>query len=201
MKLSVNLWSRRGWLCLLSALSLFLNGCASTPPPVNPNKIDVAHLHVGDMVTVTYEGLPSTIIIQPHQESIKENGTITLQDIGSVAAAGKTLGELQTDIQTLYVPQYYKQLTITVTTTSERVYYVNGEVNHPGEQLYRDGMTVSKAITAAGDYTLYANHTKILLTRTSGQRIKLNGDKILAGEAEDPPVYPGDQVWVAHRYW
>ena len=192
-------WLPCSFLCLIPALMFFLNGCSTEPIADTGTHVDVAHLHIGDALTVTYDGPPEPI--PPHEEAIKEDGTITLKDIGPIQAAGKTLGELQNDIYTNYVPKYYKYLNISVTSTSERVYYVRGEVTHPGEQLYRDSMTVTRAITAAGDFTDFAKHSKVLLIRANGDRIKVNCDKVLAGDEVDPPVYPGDQVWVGRRYF
>ena len=60
-------------------------------------------------------------------------------------------------------------------------------------------VTVSKAITSAGDFTDFANHSKIWLIRANGDRFKLNLDAILAGEQPDPPVFPGDQIEVGRR--
>lgn len=200
MKLKTVSWLPYSFVCLLSALTLFLSGCETPPPADNTKPVDVAHLHVGDTVTVTYSGIPDSIL--PHEESIKEDGTITLQGIGPINAAGMTLGALQDEIYTNYVPRYYTpQLNIAVTSTSERVYYVRGEVAHPGEQLYRDGLTVTRAITAAGDFTDFASHAKITLIRANGTHIKLDADKILSGDEIDPPVYPGDQVQVGRRYF
>ena len=138
---------------------------------------EVARFHVGDTVTVTLTGLPEEI--DPHTEPIKEDGTITMPDIGHVQAAGKTAGELQNEIYKLYVPKYYPHLTVTV-NTGDRVYYVTGEVKQPGRQLYAGQMTVTKAITTAGDFTDFANHKKVWLIRANGQRIKVNCDKAIA---------------------
>ena len=102
-----------------------------------------------------------------HQEPIKEDGTITMPDIGHVQAAGKTAGELQNEIYNLYVPKLYRHLTVTI-NPGERVYYVTGEVKAPGRQLYAGQMTVTKAITTAGDFTDFANHKKVWLH--AGQR-------------------------------
>ncbi len=68
-----------------------------------------------------------------HEETIKEDGTITLPLIGSVYAVGKTAGELQNEIYTNYVPKYYVRLTVTV-KSGDRVYYVGGEVKSPGSR-------------------------------------------------------------------
>jgi polysaccharide export outer membrane protein len=201
MKFGPIAWKAAPWLCLLPVFAFLLTGCESLPPDVAAaGHVDVAHLHVGDTVTVTYDGLPVTI--PPHEESIKEDGTITLVDVGPVKAAGLTLGELQTEIYTNYVPKYYTHLDVYVTSTSERVYYVGGEVAHPGEQLYRDSLTVSRAIASAGDLTDFANHSRVYLTRNStGQRTKLNFDRIISGDDPDPPVYPGDRIYIYRRLW
>ena len=108
------------------------------------------------------------------------------------------LGSLEL-IKSLYVPAIYKHLDVTVKITGDRVYFVRGEVKQPGRLIYVGSITVTKAITSAGDFTDFANRKKILLIRTSGQRFKLNADAILNGEAPDPPVYPGDQIEVKRR--
>lgn len=164
-----------------------------------PGSADVAHFHVGDIITVTFTGPPEPIAA--HEEAVKEDGTITLDYIGKVQAAGKTAGELQNEIHDQYVPKYYTRLTVTV-STGERVYYVNGEVKGPGPILYRADTTVSKAITSAGGFDDFANHANVVLIRANGgKQIKVNVDKVLRGKAEDPPVYPGDQIDVKRRLW
>jgi protein involved in polysaccharide export with SLBB domain len=79
------------------------------------------------------------------------------------------------------------------------VFYVRGEVKGPGRQIYSGQMTVTKAITSAGDFTDFANRKKVWLTRANGQRFKVNCDAILNGDAPDPGVYPGDQIEVSRR--
>lgn len=157
----------------------------------------IAHLHVGDTVVISLDGLPEQI--PPIEKPINDDGTITLSDIGRVQASGKTPGELENAIHDLYVPKYYTHLNVTVKPNNTRVYYVGGEVRNPNQVMYNGSITVSKAITAAGDFTDFANHSKVYLIRANGQRYLLNMDKILAGEAPDPPVYPGDKIMVARR--
>ena len=107
-------WMPRGWLAVLPLVALFFAGCASNdaPPPGPDPETQVAHFHVGDTVTVVFTGLPNDDLL-PHEEPIKEDGTITLDSIGPVKAAGKTAGELQNDIHDLYVPKYYTHLNVT----------------------------------------------------------------------------------------
>jgi len=157
----------------------------------------VARFHVGDSVTVTFSGLPEGDTMTPHQEPIKEDGTITLPYIGPVVAVGKTAGELQNEIQDLYVPKYYVRLTVTV-APGDLIYYVTGEVKTPGREIYIGETTVTKAITSAGDFTDFASHT-VWLIRANGQRIKVKVDQALEHPSKDPPVYPGDQIVVPRR--
>ena len=157
----------------------------------------VPRLHIGDVVSVTFTGLPETV--EPLDKPIKEDGTITLPDVGRVKAVGKTIGELEDAIHDLYVPKVYLHLNVTVKTSSDRVYYIRGEVRAPGRLIYAGPITVSKAITSAGDFTDFANRSSVILTRSNGDRFRLNLNKILAGDQPDPPVYPGDQIEVGRR--
>jgi polysaccharide export outer membrane protein len=186
-------------LSLLFA-SLVFTGCDSmtgTVPPPSDDKtsVVVARFHVGETVSVNFSGPPEPPAA--HEELIKEDGTITLPLIGSIKAVGKTAGELQNEIYTNYVPQYYVRLTVTV-KPGDLVYFVRGEVKGPGRQLYVGHTTVTQAITSAQDFTDFANHT-VWLIRANGERIEVDVDNVLAGKADDPQVYPGDQIDVHRR--
>ncbi len=204
MKSNLFQFRPRSLFLILPLLALGLAGCASTdnsgvmapPKPDEAGDPAVARLHVGDTITVILDGLPDPIT--PHEESIKEDGTINLDLVGHVKAAGRTAGELQDAIHDLYVPRFYTHVTVTV-KTGDRVFYVRGEVKGPGRQIYVGQITVTKAITSAGDFTDYANRKKVILTRANGQRFKLNCNDILDGTAPDPQVYPGDQIEVTRR--
>jgi polysaccharide export outer membrane protein len=124
-----------------------------------------------------------------------------MKDIGRVDAAGKTPGELEEYIKNLYVPRVYTHLTVTVQTSSHRTYFVRGEVNHPNQVEYLGPVTVTKAIAAAGDFTDYANRKKVVLIKANHKRYVVNCDKIVAGQIEDPPVFPGDQIVVPRRLY
>jgi len=162
-----------------------------------PGEANVPRLHIGDVVSITFSGLPETV--EPQDKPIKEDGTITLPDIGRVKAVGKTIGELEDTIHDLYVPKIYTHLNVTVKTSSDRVYYIRGEVKQPGRLIYAGAITVSKAITSAGDFTDFANRSKVWLIRSNGDRFKLDLNDILDGSQPDPPVYPGDQIEVSRR--
>ena len=116
-----------------------------------------------------------------------------------VQAAGKTVGELEDAIHDLYVPKFVTHLNVTVKASSDRAFYISGEVKAPGRLLYTGDITVSKAITSAGDFTDFADRTDVILIRTNGDRFALNMNRILAGKDPDPPIFPGDQIKVGRR--
>ncbi len=157
-------------------------------------------LQVGDMVIVTFSG--NSDQIPPHEERIKEDGNITLPLIGAVKALGKSDGDLQTEIHSLYVPKYYVRLTVTVRyNTLELSYSVLGEVRGPGPKPYSGKTTVTKAIGAAGGLTEFANKTQLVLTRANGARVKINYKKAIKDPKLDPQVFPGDSINVVKSLW
>jgi polysaccharide biosynthesis/export protein len=188
---------------LLLALGI-LTGCSTPPEVAAPEAVTkqapapVPRFHVGETVSVTFSGTPDQILA--HEENIKEDGDITLPLIGSVHAVGKTAGELQTEIHDLYVPKYFVRLTVIV-KPGDLVYYVRGEVKGPGRQLYVGEITVTKAIASASDFTDFANHSNVMLTRANGQSIKVDCDEAQQNPSKDPHVYPGDQIYVARKIW
>ena len=65
--------------------------------------------------------------------------------------------------------------------------------------IYAGDITVSKAITSAGDFTDFADRSDVTLIRANGDRFLLNMNHILSGKDPDPPVFPGDQIKVGRR--
>jgi protein involved in polysaccharide export with SLBB domain len=211
MKKLLRNMSGKGLLGLLGLVlvSLLLTGCETTSDqnikftPVEGEEdmtgvamTEDARLAKGDKVKVAFSGVNDPI--QPHEEQIKEDGTITLPLIGAVKAEGKTTGELQKEIQDKYVPDYYKRLIVTVSTDLQ-VYYVQGQVRTPGRQQYIGTTTVLKAVASAGDFTDFADRKRVVLTRADGKRLIVDCIKAAKDSTYDLPVYPGDKIEVKLR--
>ena len=144
---------------LLVAVLLVAAGCETTrPQPVSPgggtsdvplpvNSTD--SLEPGNQITITFSGL-STIPI-PYVCRIREDGTISPPYLkNSVTAAGKTVGELESELEQAYVPDIYKTINVTI-KTADRFFYVGGEVRQPSRQIFIGRITVTQAIQSAGD--------------------------------------------------
>jgi polysaccharide export outer membrane protein len=155
---------------------------------------------VGDKIKVDFSGGPT--LIQPVETDIKGDGTIHLDFVGDIQIAGKTPGEVEREIQKKYVPDYYTHLNVTV-TPSVRYFYVDGQVNAEsgggGRVMYVGPITVTRAIAAAGGFNSFAARNKVRLYRVDGKIIIVNCNKALDHPELDPPVYPGDKIFVPTR--
>lgn len=161
---------------------------------------NVDKFRVSDPVSIRFSG-PSgeSPVIPEYTETIKEDGTITPPMIGTIVAVNKTPGDLQHELQEKY-SKLYRNLTVTLISPS-RYYYVSGEVRKPGPELYLGETDIVKAISAAGDFTDFANKGKVRLTRANGQTEVVNVKRILDDPQYDVPIFPGDKIYVPRRYW
>ena len=153
-------------------------------------------LRVGDLVVVKFSGVstpPPT-----HEERVKEDGTLTLPEVGAVTATNRTPGDLQNELTELY-SKYYKNLVVTVEHEG-RHYYVGGQVRTSGLRPYVGKTTVTTAIQAAGDFTEFANKKKVWLTRPGQKPVRVNVVEALKDPSKDLQVFPGDRIDVPRRW-
>lgn len=157
-------------------------------------------LQVGEPIIVTFSDLP--VVVQPFEERIKADGTITLIHNETFVAAGKTIGQLEKEVRARYVPRFYVNMTVTIKPQENtRFYFVGGEVKQPGRQVYLSRLTVLKAIQSAGDFTDFANKKNVQLTRANGKKYVINAKKALEKSELDLEVYPGDKIHVPRSIW
>jgi len=162
--------------------------------PISPEpRADI--LYSGNTITLLFFGPPNPP--GPYQEQIRSDGFITPPLLGKPVRAGeRTIAELQEELQRLYVPDFFKILTITV-RNEERYYSVGGEVKMPGQKPYLSEMTGLKAIQAAGDFTEFANKNKIQIVRRSdGRTEEFSAKDAIKDSQRDPRIYPGDVIHV-----
>jgi polysaccharide export outer membrane protein len=156
-------------------------------------------LRAGDMVTISFSDIPLPGL-QPVNVQLGNDGKITLPFNVIVNAVGKTCRQLEQEIRAEYVPKYYKYLTVTA-KTELRYYHVGGEVKLPHQIEYRGEVTVLRAIEAAGGFTDFAKKSKVRLRRVGGEELIVDWEKAARDSRKDPPVYPGDYIYVPRRLW
>ncbi len=77
--------------------------------------------------------------------------------------------------------------------TRGRIVYVSGQVVRPGAVAYKEGLTLTQVLAAAGGPARTANLRKVLLIRGE-QRLKVSIQDIQRGRANDIKIQPDDQV-------
>lgn len=172
-------------------------GSSTNAPKVVHQVEDKANmLGVGDQITVTFSDVINAI--QPVTQTIKDDGTITLIYNQQFQAASNTIGALEKLIHDRYVPNYFVNMTVNV-TTAERFYFVGGEVKAPNRQVYTGPIRVTGAIDTAGGFTEYAKKSKIEVTRANGRKFRVNYNDALDDPLKNPEIYPGDRVHVPKK--
>jgi protein involved in polysaccharide export with SLBB domain len=72
---------------------------------------------------------------------------------------------------------------------------VMGQVGKPGEVSFREGLTVSQCVAAAGGHLPTAALGNLYILR-GDKRIRVNLRRILAGNADDLVLEAGDRLYV-----
>ncbi len=166
----------------------------ATPTPAQGDKTEI--INIGDTLTITFSDLP--IGLQPIEQQVRGDGSITLIENQTFTAAGKSRGELEKEIRARYVPRIYTKMTVTIKPL-ERFFFIGGEVRVPGKQTYTGPITVLKAIQSAGDFTDFAKRTRVRLRRLNGKQETIDCIKARENPALDLPVFPGDTIHVPRR--
>ena len=182
------------WLRLLFLLFLLpLRACALHPgttsyltEPTGPY-----HLDSGDMVKVTVYGdanLTSTY-------KIDDSGAVALPLVGPIPVRGLTTDAAAARISAALTKGYMRNPNVAVEVAQYRPFYIQGAVKSAGQFPYVYGMTVRAAISTAGGFTATAD-------RSGATVYRKQGDKVIKDTVGlDFPIYPGDTVVIAERWF
>jgi len=129
---------------------------------------------------------------------VHQDGKITLPLVGDLDAGGFTPHEIETTITKALSKELKKPIvTVTVQAVESKKYYLDGEVNHPGEFLLDRPTTILEAISKAGGLQDFANKKKIYVLR-GDKKIPFNYKEVINGKnmAQNIPLEPGDHIFV-----
>jgi polysaccharide biosynthesis/export protein len=134
--------------------------------------------------------------------TVASNGYITMPLVGDVKAVGLTTKQLQKELTTELAGLVHNpNVMVRVDDPKSLVFYVNGEVVHPGVFSLHSGEVLSQAIAEAGGLTPFADPGNIKVVRRSGERgeeIRVNYWLIQSGKdlQGDIPIQRGDTILV-----
>jgi polysaccharide biosynthesis/export protein len=132
---------------------------------------------------------------------VSSSGYISMPLIGDVAAADKTVAELEADISAKLAADYLQSPDVSVfvqEAVSQRV-TIEGAVNKPGIYPTAGSTTLLQVVALAGGLDRVADNRGIVVFRNFGgkrQAAKFDFKAIRAGTADDPPILGGDVVVV-----
>lgn len=206
------LFSRLSAIALFAALPALLtaapqNGSANTDKPVVPATLPPPPSGVAAAVDSNGYTVESPDVLKIdvwHQPdfsglySVHPDGKVTMPLIGDVQAGGKTPAVIEKTIKDA-LAKYMKEplVTVTVQQVLSKKYYMDGEVNHPGEFELISKTTVLEAISKAGGLGPFANQRKIYVLR-GDKRIMFNYKEVIHGKnlSQNIELKPDDHVVV-----
>jgi protein involved in polysaccharide export with SLBB domain len=182
---------RKGLSALVFSLGI-LAACSTGPAPCEPaaasaTSADVGYeLDAGDEVQVTVYQQPDL----SGRFRLDGNGDLALPLAGEIKASRLTSRTLEQAIVTrLRDGKFLLNPQVGVQILTYRPFYILGEIGRPGQNEYRDGMSVITAVALAGDYTYRAKTAEASIER---------GGCVVAG-GPDTPILPGDIVTIPER--
>lgn len=133
---------------------------------------------------------------------VSSAGMITMPLLGEVPAAGLTTQQLTRSL-TERLSAYVRDpnVTVRIADPKSRIFYVNGEVTHPGAFALHSGEVLSQAIAEAGGLTSFADPSAIRVIRRNGSQLhQMTVDYRVVQNGVNPgadlPLESGDTVMV-----
>jgi polysaccharide export outer membrane protein len=128
-------------------------------------------------------------------------GQISMPLIGEVSAVELTTAELDRRLTEKLGERYLQNpdVSVGVKSSTRRSVTVDGAVNKSGSYPVNGPLTLMQAVAAAGGTNPEANARRVAVFRQIGgkrQAAAFDLVSIRRGQAEDPPIYPGDIVVV-----
>nr|WP_292187701.1 polysaccharide biosynthesis/export family protein [Mesorhizobium sp.] len=132
---------------------------------------------------------------------VDAGGQISLPLIGTVTAAGKTVRQLEQEIETAYGANYLQAPDVSVyvkESIGQRI-TVDGEVARAGIFPVSSNSSLIDAIALAGGFNAVGDAKKVFVYRNIGPNTLVanyNVEEIRAGKSRNPRIYGGDKIVV-----
>jgi len=143
-------------------------------------------LGAGDRIAIEVYGEDSMNV----NATLGASGVIRYPFLGNIIAKNKTIGELESLIESGLRQGYLVNPQVRVRLEELRPFFVNGEVRKPGGVPYTEGLTLRKAISMAGGLGKDADPEKIYVMHEGDSE----ESKRMIGM--DASIRPGDIITV-----
>jgi polysaccharide export outer membrane protein len=134
---------------------------------------------------------------------VMPDGTVTLPLIDSLAVGGRTLAQVQSDVNAIYGRQFNNlHVSVELHDTSARRYGVVGEVNTPGIFPFISQTTLLDALTKAGGIKDTAKAYDVVVFRPRDKGVEVTEINTGGGDAQSVSrlttwrVEPSDTIYV-----
>ncbi|MFH0810749.1 MAG: polysaccharide biosynthesis/export family protein [Pseudomonadota bacterium] len=115
--------------------------------------------------------------------TVRADGKISLPLVEEVKAEGLTVRKLRQLLTELYKDVIADPVvSVMVSKALSATFFITGKVNKPGEYTLYKETTVLQALASAGGFAEWASTKKLVLIRTSGERMVINYERILKGD-------------------
>jgi polysaccharide biosynthesis/export protein len=157
------------------------------------------YLNAGDVIKISFPGAPEL----NQTQKVGTDGTVSLPLVGDVHAAGKSPGELQSELANLYKPQLQDSEVLVTVENRAIPIVVSGAVQKPGKIVFERPATVLEAIMEAGGFTPQADLKRVSVIRiVKGQHLTQHYDlrSVLRGSPTGAVyVSGGDVIYVPEK--
>jgi polysaccharide biosynthesis/export protein len=187
-------------ICLVLGLSCALAACGVGAGPLD-ERVEArvaAPASYGGYVLRPNDQIKVQVFNEPNVSGdyqVDAGGFVSIPLAGRMRAGGLTAAQLERAIAAGLNRGMIKDPRVNVQIATYSPFYIHGEVKRSGEFQYRPGLTVMDAVATAGGFTYRANE-RIAFIRRAGTR----AEREIRLDAA-VPVYPGDNVRIAERFF
>jgi len=191
-----------GLTSLLVALLLMQRIPAVVTPPTQPPTAEAPG--PGQYQIGPQDQLKITVLDEPDLSTsyrVDSDGSITMNYIGKVQAAGRTIAEVQETVRSKLSAGFLRnpQVRVEIESYKSQSVLISGEVRSPGKVQMTGAMTVLEALAAAGSPLPTANsELTIAHAKKPGegdaQLVRVNWKDLQLGKGTDLALLDGDIV-------
>jgi protein involved in polysaccharide export with SLBB domain len=166
--------------------------------PEAPASASADLIRAGDKITIRLTGVPNGgeegYIIETQIPSSGDISVPLIKD-RTFQAAGRTASDVSSEIMAAYKSEKIYTSPVITIIIEERFVSVGGDVRTPMRVIYTPDLTLTGAINAAGGFTEYAKRGAVRILRGK-QVIQVDANAAAKNPGSDPPLRPGDQIYV-----